>query len=71
VACAILKAADLRAEEPERATRMLVDGGFAPRCDYALQTLNEVPYYKRREHHAAVRPALRRTAPARRTAQAS
>ena len=28
----------------------LVDGGFTPRYDYALQTLNEVPYDKWREY---------------------
>ena len=31
---------------------MLVDGGFAPRYDYALQTLQEVPYDKWREYNA-------------------
>src|SRR6516162_7146467 len=40
---AILKAADLCATEPARAARMLVDGGFTPRYDYALQALQEVP----------------------------
>jgi NitT/TauT family transport system substrate-binding protein len=43
---AILKAADLCASEPERAARNLVDGGFAPRYDYALQTMRDVPYGK-------------------------
>jgi NitT/TauT family transport system substrate-binding protein len=47
---AILKAADLCAAQPERAARLLVDGGFAPRYDYALQTLNDVPYDKWREY---------------------
>jgi hypothetical protein len=42
---AMLKAAaDLRASQPERAARRLVDRGFAPRYDYALQTLSDVPY---------------------------
>jgi len=35
---AILKATDLCASEPARAARLLVDGGFTPRYDYALQT---------------------------------
>jgi len=47
---AILKAADLCAAEPERAARRLVDRGFAPRYDYALQTLNDVPYDRWREY---------------------
>jgi NitT/TauT family transport system substrate-binding protein len=47
---AILKAADLCASEPERAARRLVDAGFTPRYDYALQALNEVPYDKWREY---------------------
>jgi NitT/TauT family transport system substrate-binding protein len=47
---AILKAADLCASQPERAARMLVDRGFAPRYDYALQTLNDVPYDRWREY---------------------
>src|SRR6266545_1576916 len=41
---AILKGADLCALEPERAARALVDGGFTPRYDYALQTMKDVPY---------------------------
>jgi NitT/TauT family transport system substrate-binding protein len=47
---AILKATDLCAREPERAARSLVDGGFASRYDYALQTMREVPYGKWREY---------------------
>jgi NitT/TauT family transport system substrate-binding protein len=43
---AILKAADVCALEPERAARALVDGGFTPRYDYALQTMKELPYNK-------------------------
>ena len=50
VARAILKAADLCAKEPTRAARMLVDGGFTPRYDYALQSLQELPYDKWREY---------------------
>jgi NitT/TauT family transport system substrate-binding protein len=33
-----------------RAVERLVDGGFTPRYDYALQTLTEVPYDKWREY---------------------
>jgi NitT/TauT family transport system substrate-binding protein len=43
---AILKGADICALEPERAARALVDGGFTPRYDYALQVMKEVPYNK-------------------------
>ena len=43
---AILKSADICALEPERAARALVDGGFTPRYDYALQTMKDVPYNK-------------------------
>jgi NitT/TauT family transport system substrate-binding protein len=49
---AVLKAADLCAADPARAARMLVDGGFTPRYDYALQTLQDVPYDKWREYDA-------------------
>ena len=47
---AILKAADLCASAPKRAARLLVDGGFTPRYDYALQAINEVPYDLWREY---------------------
>src|SRR6516165_5238334 len=47
---ALLKAADLCVSEPARAAQRLVDGGFTPRYDYALQTLTEVPYDKWREY---------------------
>ena len=49
---AILKATDLCVTEPTRVARQIVDGGFTPRYDYALQTLNEVPYDKWREYDA-------------------
>jgi NitT/TauT family transport system substrate-binding protein len=49
---AILKATDLCSAEPERAARRLVDGGFTPRYDYALQTLNDVPFNNWREYDA-------------------
>jgi NitT/TauT family transport system substrate-binding protein len=47
---AILKATDLCATEPTRVARQIVDGGFTPRYDYALQMFNEVPYDKWREY---------------------
>jgi NitT/TauT family transport system substrate-binding protein len=47
---AILKAADVCALEPERAARYLVDKGYTPRYDYALQTMQDVPYNKWREY---------------------
>jgi NitT/TauT family transport system substrate-binding protein len=50
---AILKATDLCATEPERAAQGLIDGGFAPRYDYALQTLTETPYDRWREFDPA------------------
>ena len=46
---AILKATDLCATNPAHAAQRLVDGGFTPRYDYALQTLNDNPYDKWRE----------------------
>jgi NitT/TauT family transport system substrate-binding protein len=47
---AILKATDFCATEPELAARRLVDGGFTPRYDYALQTLRDNAYDKWREY---------------------
>ena len=47
---AVLKGADLCAGEPERAARLLVDGGFTGRYHYALQTMRDVPYDKWREY---------------------
>jgi NitT/TauT family transport system substrate-binding protein len=49
---AILKAADLCAGEPELAARLIVEGGFTERYDYALQTLTENPYGAWREYDA-------------------
>jgi NitT/TauT family transport system substrate-binding protein len=48
----VLKATDLCSTEPVRVARSLVDGGFTPRYDYALQTLNDVPYNNWREYDA-------------------
>jgi NitT/TauT family transport system substrate-binding protein len=47
---AMLKATDLCASDPEKAARRMVEGGFTPRLDYALQTLREVPYDRWREY---------------------
>jgi NitT/TauT family transport system substrate-binding protein len=49
---AILKAADLCATDPSRAAQGLVDGGFTPRYEYALEALREIPYDKWREYDA-------------------
>jgi NitT/TauT family transport system substrate-binding protein len=47
---AILKATDLCASEPARVAQRMVDGGFTPRYDYALQALKEIPYAKWRDY---------------------
>jgi NitT/TauT family transport system substrate-binding protein len=54
---AILKAADLCANDPAGAAQRLVAGGFtpryeAPRYDDALETLSGIPYDKWREYDA-------------------
>lgn len=41
---AVLKATDLCANEPQRMARLMVKQGFTPRYDYALQSLQELPY---------------------------
>ena len=46
---AILKATDLCALQPELAARSIVDKGFTPSYDYALQALRDIPYGKWRE----------------------
>jgi NitT/TauT family transport system substrate-binding protein len=46
---AILKAADICAAQPEKAAQSLVDGGWTPQYDYAVQTLTELPYNRWRE----------------------
>jgi NitT/TauT family transport system substrate-binding protein len=50
---AILKANDMCAAEPKWAAKRLVDGGFTPRYDYALQALIDIPYAKWREYDPA------------------
>jgi NitT/TauT family transport system substrate-binding protein len=49
---AILKAADLCATYPAWVARTIVDRRFTDRYDYALQTLNDVPYDRWREYDA-------------------
>jgi NitT/TauT family transport system substrate-binding protein len=46
---AVLKATDICAAEPERVAQLLIDGGYAERHDYVLQTLTELPYASWRE----------------------
>jgi len=41
---AILKAADLCAQQPERAARLIFEKGFCPNYTYALETMKEVRY---------------------------
>ena len=50
---AILKANTICALEPERAARHLVDKGFTPRFDYALQALKDIPYAEWRNYDPA------------------
>jgi len=47
---ALLKATDVCALEPNRAAQLIVDKGFTQRYDYALQTLEEIPYNRWREY---------------------
>ena len=47
---AFLKATDLCASDPRRAAQLMVDGGFTDRYDYALETLNHLPYGVWREY---------------------
>jgi NitT/TauT family transport system substrate-binding protein len=47
---AILKAADICALEPDRATRFLVEKDYAKRYDYTLQAMQNIPYDKWREY---------------------
>jgi NitT/TauT family transport system substrate-binding protein len=47
---AILRSADVCALEPQRAARALVDKGYTPRYEYALQVMKDLPYGKWREY---------------------
>jgi len=46
---ALLKAADLCADQPERAAHMLVARGYEPRYEVALEVLKELPYRRWRD----------------------
>jgi len=46
---AFMKANDICASQPDRAARTLVAKGLTKRSDYALQTMNDVPYDKWRQ----------------------
>jgi NitT/TauT family transport system substrate-binding protein len=43
---AILKAADICAFQPAKSAKILVDGGYTKRYDYALQAMKGIPYSK-------------------------
>jgi NitT/TauT family transport system substrate-binding protein len=47
---AILKAANVCALEPDRAAQLIVDKGYTPRYDYALQAMQEIPYNRWRDY---------------------
>jgi NitT/TauT family transport system substrate-binding protein len=47
---AIIKAADLCVTQPEVIAQRIVDAGFTPRYDYALQTLKEIQYANWRQY---------------------
>jgi NitT/TauT family transport system substrate-binding protein len=47
---AIVKATDVCALEPDRVAQLIVEKGFTPRYDYALQTMQEIPYHRWREY---------------------
>ena len=46
---AILKAADICAQEPERVARFMVDKGYEPRYETAVEVMKMVPYRRWRE----------------------
>jgi NitT/TauT family transport system substrate-binding protein len=48
---AMLKATDVCALDPNRAAQLIVDKGATPRYDYALQTMQEIPYKRWREYN--------------------
>ena len=47
---AMLRATDLCLSEPTKVARQVVDRGFTPNYDYAVQTLSDVPYGKWRDY---------------------
>ena len=38
-------------KQPARVARQIVDAGFTPSYDYALQTIKEIPYVRWREYN--------------------
>jgi NitT/TauT family transport system substrate-binding protein len=36
--------------EPDRAAQLIVDKGYTPRYDYALQAMQEIPYNRWRDY---------------------
>ena len=47
---AILKAADICTKQPEQVARLLVEGNYTSRYDYAVQSLREIPYTNWRDY---------------------
>jgi NitT/TauT family transport system substrate-binding protein len=47
---AIMKTTDFCAAQPDQAAHQLVERGFTPRLDYAVQTLKDLPYNRWREY---------------------
>jgi NitT/TauT family transport system substrate-binding protein len=47
---ALLKAADLCADQPEASARLIADRGFTRSYDYALEALRENPYGQWRDY---------------------
>jgi len=41
---ALLKATDVTAQHPDQAAKLMVDKGFTPNYDYALQAMKDIPY---------------------------
>jgi NitT/TauT family transport system substrate-binding protein len=49
---ALLKATDATALHPEQAAKLMVDKGFTPNYDYALQAMKDIPYNRWRVYNA-------------------
>src|SRR5499427_6386408 len=49
---AIIKATNLCVVQPERVAQYIVDGGFTPRYDFALQSLKDIPSAKWGDYNA-------------------
>jgi len=50
---AILKASELCALQPDKTAKLLVDKGYVERNDYAVESMTEVAYGKRRDYEPA------------------